>query len=138
VEIGQKEVFILDLICIEFFNKKVMKKVKIILVLTIVLAGYLIISCDTTTIQEIQPVVANPTYNTNIKPLMTAKCTSCHSTNGQYPALANYDQVVDATENGSLLCKIEDQCGEVMPPNGKMLQVFIDMINNWKTQGYAQ
>ena len=113
-----------------------MKNVKIIMMLMV---GILIVSCNSTTIQEIQPVVENPTYNANIKPLFTAKCTSCHNAGGsQYPALANYDQVVDATENGSLLCKIEDQCGDVMPPNGKMQQVFIDMINNWKTQGYAQ
>lgn len=116
-----------------------MKKIKIILVLTIVLAGYLIISCDTTTIQEIQPVVTNPTYNVNIKPLMTAKCTSCHNSSGsQSPALGTYDQVKDAIENGSVLCKIEDQCGSVMPPSGKMPQVFIDMVNNWKNQGYVE
>jgi len=115
-----------------------MKKIKIILVLSVVLAGYLIISCDTTTIQEIQPVVTNPTYNANIKPIMTAKCTSCHSANGEHPALTNYDQVKDAIENGSVLCKIEGDCGSVMPPSGKMLQVFIDMVNNWKNQGYVE
>ena len=115
-----------------------MKKIKIILVLCVVLIWILAISCDTTTIQEIQPVVANPTYNANIKPLMTAKCTSCHSTNSQYPALINYAQVVDAIENGSVLCKIQNDCGDVMPPSGKMPQVFIDMVNNWKNQGYVE
>ena len=115
-----------------------MKKIKIILVLSVVLAGYLIISCDTTTIQEIQPVVTNPTYNENIKPLMTAKCTSCHSANRENPALTNYSQVKDAIENGSVLCKIQNDCGDVMPPSGKMPQVFIDMVNNWKTQGYVE
>lgn len=103
------------------------------------MVGILIVSCDSTTVQEIQPVVTNPTYNANIKPIFDAKCTSCHSANStQSIPLINYDQVKDATENGSLLCKIENQCGDVMPPSGKMQQVFIDMLNNWKDQGYAQ
>ena len=103
------------------------------------MVGMLIVSCNSTTIQEIQPVVTNPTYNANIKPIFDAKCTSCHNASGsQSPALGNYNQIKDATENGSVLCKIENQCGSVMPPNGKMQQVFIDMINNWKNQGYAQ
>ncbi|HNP32524.1 MAG TPA: hypothetical protein PKN96_04480 [Flavobacterium sp.] len=115
-----------------------MKKIKIILVLSVVLTWVLVISCDTTTIQEIQPVVTNPTYNTNIAPLMNAKCVSCHSTNGQYPALTNYDEVKEATENGDLQCRIANSCGSIMPPSGKLPQVFIDMVNNWKLQGYAQ
>ena len=115
-----------------------MKKIKIILFLTIVIAGYLIISCDSTTIQEIQPVVTNPTYNTDIKPLMTSKCTSCHSANGENPALTNYAEVKDAIENGSVLCKIQNNCGDVMPPSGKMSQGLIDMVINWKNQGYVE
>ena len=115
-----------------------MKKIKIILVLTVVLAGYLIISCDSSTIQEIQPVVTNPTYNANIKPLMTAKCTSCHSSNGENPALTNYAEVIDAVENGGVQCRIQNECGSIMPPSGKLPQVFIDMVNNWKEQGYVE
>lgn len=115
-----------------------MKKIKIISVLTVVLTGVLAISCDTTTIQEIQPVVTNPTYNANIKPLMTAKCISCHATNGQYPALTNYAEVVDAIENGTVQCRIQNSCGEIMPPSGKLPQSLIDMVNNWKLQGYVQ
>ena len=115
-----------------------MKKIKIILFLTILLAGYLIISCDSTTIQEIQPVVTNPTYIKDIKPLMSSKCTSCHFANGENSALTNYAEVKDAIENGSVLCKIQNNCGDVMPPSGKMPQVFIDMIINWKNQGYVE
>ncbi|MEO5776107.1 MAG: cytochrome c [Flavobacterium sp.] len=112
-----------------------MKKIKIILV---ALVGVLIVSCDSTTVQEIQPVVTNPTYNSNIKAIMSAKCVSCHSSNGQNPALTNYAEVKDAIENGSLECRIQNDCGAIMPPSGKMPQVFIDMINNWKVQGYVE
>lgn len=113
-----------------------MKKVKIIFM---VLVGIVIASCDSNTIQEIQPVVTNPTYNANVKQVFSAKCVSCHTASGnQYPALANYNQVKDAIENGSVLCRIENQCGDIMPPSGKMSQTIIDMINNWKNQGYVE
>ena len=86
-----------------------MKKIKIILFLSVVLTAILIESCDTTSIQEIQPVVTNPTYNANIKPIFSAKCVSCHSSNGENPALTNYAEVKDAIENGSVQCKIENE-----------------------------
>ena len=115
-----------------------MKKIKIILFLTFVLAGYLTISCDSTTIQEIKSVVTNPTYNTDIKPLMTTKCTSCHSANGENPALTNYAEVKNATQNGRLLCRIKGNCDEVMPPSGRLPQPIIDMVDLWKSQGYIE
>ena len=102
------------------------------------MVGMVFFSCDSTTIQDIQPIVANPKYNSNIKPIMTAKCISCHSSNGQYPALTNYAEVVDAIENGTLQCRIQNSCGAIMPPSGKLPQSLIDMVNNWKLQGYVQ
>lgn len=101
--------------------------------------GVLIVSCESTTIQEIQPVVTNPTYNANVKQVFDSKCVSCHTASGnQFPPLGDYNQVKDAVENGNVLCRIQDQCGNVMPSSGKMQQVFIDMIINWKNQGYVE
>ena len=112
-----------------------MKSINIILVAFI---GVLTASCDSTTVQEIQPIVTNPTYNANIKPIMSAKCVSCHSSTGQNPALSNYAEVMDAIENGSVQCRIQNECGAIMPPSGKLPQVLIDMVNNWKIQGYVE
>ena len=103
-----------------------------------VLVGIVIVSCDSNTIQEIQPVVENPTYNANIEPIFSAKCVSCHGINEQNPPLTNYTQIKDAIENGDVLCRIQNECGEVMPPSGKMSQTLIDMINNWAAQGYVE
>jgi hypothetical protein len=50
----------------------------------------------------------------------------------------NYTEVKDAIENGSVLCKIQNNCGDVMPPSGKMSQGLIDMIISWKNQGYVE
>lgn len=110
-----------------------MKKIKIVLMIVV---GILFVSCDSTTVQDIQPVVTNPTYTANVKNIFSARCVSCHNAGGsQYPALGNYDQVKDAVLNGNVLCRIQGDCGSVMPTSGKMSQVFIDMISNWKDQG---
>ena len=115
-----------------------MKKIKIALFLSVLFAAILIESCDSTTVQDIQPIVTNPTYNANIKPLFNAKCTSCHSTNGENPPLTNYAEVRDAYEFGSVQCRIQNECGSIMPPSGKFPQVLIDMVNNWALQGYVE
>ena len=112
-----------------------MREVKTIM---IALVGILLYSCESNTIQEIQPVVENPTFNDNIKPIFNSKCVSCHGINEQNPPLTNYDQVKDAIENGNVLCSIQNECGEVMPPSGKMPQTIIDMIINWAAQGYVE
>lgn len=96
-------------------------------------------SCESNTYSELEPIVENPTYNANVKKVFTAKCVECHSASGnQYPPLENYNQVKDAIENGQVLCRIQDQCEEVMPKSGKMSQTIIDMIINWKNQGYVE
>ena len=56
-----------------------MKNLKIVL---LAISGLFIVSCESTTVQDVSSVVTNPTYNAHIKPVMTSKCTSCHSSNG--------------------------------------------------------
>lgn len=113
-----------------------MKKIKIVLLFLI---GVLVVSCESNAIQEIQPIVTNPTYNANIKGIFSAKCVSCHNASGgQNPPLANYGQVKDAVLNGDVLCRIQGECGGVMPTSGKMPQVFINMIDTWQQQGFVE
>ena len=136
--------FILDLICIEFFKKINMKKLKIfsILVSTSFVIGFTsslsLFSCDSNTYQDLEKVVVNPTYSANIEPVITTKCTGCHSGGSQYPDLQNYDQVKDASIVGKLLCRIKGECGEIMPTSGKLPQATIDMFQRWADQGYAK
>ena len=97
------------------------------------------VSCDSNTTQEISAVVTNPTYATNIEPVINAKCTNCHSGGNQSPNLETYLEVKDAIENGTVLCRINGtDCGEIMPTSGKMPQATITMIELWATQGYIQ
>lgn len=109
-----------------------MKKIKILLLLA---TATLIFSCDSTTYQDIQPVVTNPTFVANIAPVVSAKCAGCHAGGNQYPNLETYDEVKDACINGSVTCRIDASCGRIMPQDGKMSQAIIDQIKLWTANG---
>lgn len=111
---------------------------KIILVL-ILIAGIFIVSCESNTYNEISVVATNPTYTANIEPVMKANCIGCHAAGSQFPNLETYAQVKESTQNGSLICRIDQSisCGAIMPPNGALSKQTIDMIKLWQTQGYV-
>ena len=110
---------------------------KVIVFLMMLTIGSVFISCESATYSDIS-VVANPTYAANIGPIVKSTCAGCHSSGNQYPDLENYVQVKEATENGDLLCRIDQSqaCGRVMPQSGSMPQSTINMFKLWATQGY--
>jgi len=115
-----------------------MKKIQAILL--VMFSGILFVSCDSTTTQDLSPVVTNPTYTTNIAPVMETNCVSCHSGGNQFPDLDSYSAVksaADGTNTTELLCKIDGSCGSIMPPSGAMPNATINMIKLWAQQGYA-
>jgi uncharacterized membrane protein len=132
-ENGMAEVFILDLIYIEFF--KTMKTVKFILLIAL---GSFVVSCESDTYADVFGYVENPTYKANIKPLMTAQCISCHSANGTESSspLETYQEVVDYAE--SISCRLDGNSCALMPQSGKLPQVQIDMFNAWIAQGLLE
>lgn len=104
-----------------------------------ILISSLLVSCESNTYEEIAGVVDNPTYEANVKNIMTDKCNSCHNPDyGQEPYLQTYTLVKEACENGSLLCKIDGSCGSIMPTEGKMPKARVDIIQNWALQGYIE
>ena len=112
-----------------------MKTIKLIILAAI---GTFVTSCDSNTYSEISGFTATPTYEANIKPIMVAQCTSCHSANGTEPGspLENYQEVVDYAE--SISCRIDGQDCDLMPSSGRIPQVQIDMFNLWVAQGFLQ
>lgn len=110
-----------------------MKKFKIV---AMIMSTVFMVSCTSNTYQEISAPVTNPTYTTNVEPVIKANCTGCHN-GGEYPNLETYAEVKDATQNGALICRISNNCGSVMPPSGALSQQTIDLIKLWQTQGYA-
>ncbi len=108
------------------------KAVLVVLLVVIVFVGGIMDSCESSTYQEISPVVTNPTYSVDIAPIFSSKCGGCHND------LGNYTQVKNAILNRNLICRIEDQsCGNIMPPQGKMPQYIVDMIKRWRDQEYV-
>ncbi len=114
-----------------------MKKIKFVIVLIVGIVFF--VSCDSRTTQDLEGVVTNPTYVKNVKPIMDAKCVSCHSQGGQgsYPDLDTYQNVVDA-QNGNnsskLLCSLlSSTCtSDRMPKSDAPLSNgSIQTISNW-------
>ncbi|WP_298150475.1 hypothetical protein [Flavobacterium sp.] len=111
-----------------------MRAIKIVM---LAVAGMVVMSCESNTYDEVSVVTTNPTYLANIKPIMSANCTSCHSSDGgQQPYLETYDDVKTAVESGGLLDEINAPSGQGMPEIGRMPQHKIDMVNNWANNGF--
>lgn len=132
------EVSILDSICTDLFNKNLNNEnnMKIINIFIILICVTLITSCTSSTYSEISVNITNPTYTTNIEHIIKSNCTGCHDS-GQFPNLTTYTQVKNATQNGNLICRIDQTqaCGSVMPQSGPMSRQTIDVIILWKNQG---
>jgi hypothetical protein len=111
-----------------------MKKIKILFTIAF---GILIVSCESNSYDEISVKVAKPTYTKNVEPIFSSNCVGCHKNGNQYPDLENYAQVKNECANGSVLCRIDGTCRNIMPQSGKMPQSTIDIIKLWVAQGYA-
>jgi hypothetical protein len=98
------------------------------------------VSCTDRTYEDISgvEVSSSPTYTANIQSIINSNCVGCHSAGGRFPTLETYEQVKDATQNGDLICRIDQtqSCGNVMPRSGPMPRQTIDMIILWQKEGY--
>ena len=118
-----------------------MKNLKIYIITVI---GIFVVSCDSNTYDEVSKVsennvtITNPTYEKNVKSIISSNCIGCHSPGvvNQSPYLRDYNEVKDAVANGDVLCRIQGLCGEIMPKSGKMSQANIDLIKLWSAQNY--
>jgi hypothetical protein len=73
-EIGEKDIFSLGLIFIEFFN---MKKF-----MYFISSAVLLTACESRTYEEIsdnKPIADKVNLNKDVKPIMDANCANCHS-----------------------------------------------------------
>ena len=111
-----------------------MRNIKIFLML---ISAVFLVSCESNTYDQISLPVTNPTYGVNIKPVITANCSGCHSAGEQSPTLVTYDQLKTAIVNGNVLCRIDGSCGAIMPQGGKMPQGTINMIKLWAANGFV-
>lgn len=101
-------------------------------------------SCYYDNIEELYPQApacdtTNVTYSTDVWPVISENCTDCHNTG--FPSgnvsLSNYDEIVAAVQNGSLLGTIKHEDGwSPMPKGGgKLPDCDIQKIESWVNAG---
>jgi len=111
-----------------------MKKINLVLM---IMASVFIVSCESSTYNEISVTATNPTYTANVELVMKVDSICCQSWGGQLQTLTNYEQGKASHSTGNLICRIDQLCGSVMPPNGAMPKQTVDMIKLWKQQGFV-
>ncbi|WP_299108190.1 hypothetical protein [uncultured Tenacibaculum sp.] len=101
-------------------------------------------SCSSDSDSSPTPVNPNPTakttYEKDVKTVINTSCAtaSCHDAvapTGGLP-LTNFLQVKNAAQNGNLIARINSTTNS-MPPTGRV-QSIVNLINNWKNDGYLE
>ncbi|RAR75633.1 hypothetical protein [Flavobacterium aciduliphilum] len=116
---------------------------KINLIITTLVGIVFFVSCDSRTQQELE-IVKDPTYVKNIKPIMDAKCVSCHSGGNQFPDLDTYAAVKgaqDGTNSNQLLCSLmSSPCTSNRMPKGDapLSSSTITTISTWINNNYPE
>lgn len=91
-------------------------------------------------VEEITPIPSVPiSYQIHISPIISTRCISCHS--GSNPngnlRLENYDQVRNASENGTLIQRINDAANP-MPTSGLMSSSTRALFDEWVSGGFIE
>ena len=111
-------------------------------ILTLSILTALITSCTNDSTDDVTvapPAVIN--YTNNIKSIMDTSCATsgCHNatTNASGLTLENYTQVKNAFINRNALGRMESTTAS-MPPSGNLPNTTIQVIKNWRDQGYLE
>ena len=85
------------------------------------------------------PIDSIVTYENQIKSVISQNCIACHS--GSNPngnlRLENYDQVRNASENGTLIQRINDAANP-MPTSGLMSSSTRALFDEWVSGGFIE
>ncbi|WP_143592151.1 hypothetical protein [Tenacibaculum holothuriorum] len=119
-----------------------MKQIKIV---SLGLIIGLIASCTTAeipvpdTVDPTPPGEAKVTYEKDVKDIIFNNCLTCHSTVNPRAGLilVNYNQVKNSAQNGNLIARMNDAANP-MPPNGKLVQSSLTLIDKWKADGFLE
>ena len=110
---------------------------------TALLLGITMASCESSTYDEVsngEVPTEKITYTKHVKPIMEAKCTSCHSTGGSESSrpLNTYQQVSGSINQ--IIDRIQRPAGDPlrMPQGGTMSATDIATIVKWKEDGLLQ
>jgi hypothetical protein len=86
--------------------------------------------CDSTTTK----------YSVKVKPILDANCATsgCHDAATQQSGYDYSSYTTAKTGADRALCKMDGSCGSVMPPTGQLADSLIQVIKDWKNQGFCQ
>ena len=101
-----------------------------------------ITSCTTFEIPEeipLDPSGRKITYLEDIKTIIDNNCISCLGSVAPRVGLTllTYDQVKESAQNGNLINRMNSSSNP-MPPNGKLSQGKLNIIDKWKNDGYIE
>jgi len=98
-----------------------------------------VIPADYEYIDGMIPIDSVITFENHISPIISTRCISCHS--GSNPngnlRLENYDQVRNASENGTLIQRINDAANP-MPTSGLMSVSTRALFDEWVKGGFIE
>lgn len=102
-------------------------------------SAVLVTACESRTYEEIsdvKPIADKVTYSKDVKPIIDANCTNCHSPGVQ--ALTNYSQVKANIDN--VIDRISRANGDPgkMPQGGALSPAQINIFIKWKTDGLIE
>ncbi|MFN0729006.1 hypothetical protein [Polaribacter gochangensis] len=114
-----------------------MKKLSALLLLAILFTNCTSVSTEDLTV----PTPNSITYTVNVKTIIDQSCATsgCHNATGNSGGLTleTYIQVKNAFENRSALVRMESTSNP-MPASGNLPNTSIQIIKNWRDQGYIE
>lgn len=118
-----------------------MKKYSVKNIFQLFLVLVIINSCTTAIIpssEEIDPSI-KITYTKDVQPIIFNNCLTCHSTVNPRAGLVltTYQQVRVSAELGNLIPRMNSNSNP-MPPNGRLIQQSLDIIDKWKSDGFLE
>ena len=82
----------------------------------------------------------NYTYVVDIKPILDQECTACHGATNPAAGLDISTYTKTTNNIDKIITSIDLQTGQngIMPPNGRMAEIKIQKIKDWKASGMKE
>ena len=100
------------------------------LILTLLL-GFLVASCISNVEEQLEETKVS--YINNVKPILEARCLSCHGAGGIFPDISSYEKV-----NAHAVSVKEEVASGRMPKGGPLTAAQIKSIVDWVDEGALQ
>ena len=96
------------------------------------LLGFLVASCISNVEEQLEEQLEETkvSYINNVKPILEARCLSCHGAGGIFPDISSYEKV-----NAHAVSVKEEVASGRMPKGGPLTAAQIKSIVDWVDEG---